>query len=397
MHVTLNNIPRNRKGRIPVRFVPSRKDRPNPWEVTWYEAGKPRRSYHPSESAALLAWKRYASVSYTRDLTHTEKHDALQAIALLPEGTTLTQAVKAFAEGSATPGASSPSLTLQTAVANFLERKERLGRSASHIRRLRTVLNRFAGILQDRQLGSITGPELRRYLHDRAEHGISPRTQMNERAILSEFFNDCLREQLITANPLPYATAAERPRIDTDRGTLTPAQWHTLLEYTREKWARYLPWLLLKGLLGVRDAEAARFRFEWFKMEDRHILLPRQIVKTGDSWLLEDIEPSFWQWLSFAPLEPSGAIPTPPPKHPRCAWKQMQRHLFAQHPEMQGKWARNALRHSYATYHLSLYRNPSRTALNLRHRSQERLWGNYLAMLTDKTTAAAWFASPSQP
>jgi hypothetical protein len=43
---------------------------------------------------------------------------------------------------------------------------------------------------------------------------------------------------------------------------------------------------------------------------------------------------------------------------------------------------KNALRHSFVTYHVALHRNPGKTALIVSHRDQDCLYRHYLGIAT---------------
>ena len=51
---------------------------------------------------------------------------------------------------------------------------------------------------------------------------------------------------------------------------------------------------------------------------------------------------------------------------------------------------KNCLRHSFATYHVALHRDPGKTALILSHRNQEVLYQHYLGIAT-KEQAERYF------
>jgi hypothetical protein len=45
---------------------------------------------------------------------------------------------------------------------------------------------------------------------------------------------------------------------------------------------------------------------------------------------------------------------------------------------------KNALRHSFVTYHVALHRNPGKTALIISHRDQDCLYRHYLGIANQK-------------
>jgi hypothetical protein len=60
-------------------------------------------------------------------------------------------------------------------------------------------------------------------------------------------------------------------------------------------------------------------------------------------------------------------------------------------PEM-----RNALRHSFCSYHIAAHKDPSRTSVILCHSSPRMLWRHYRGNATAED-GAAWFQIMPQP
>ena len=100
---------------------------------------------------------------------------------------------------------------------------------------------------------------------------------------------------------------------------------------------------------------------------------------------MDDLPDAFWSWL---PDDiPTGTLPSPGVK----LWARIKRDLAAlPEPQRIAVWPSNALRHSFATYDLSAYRDPGATSVRLRHQNSRRLWNNYLAKLVSRETGRAW-------
>ena len=105
----------------------------------------------------------------------------------------------------------------------------------------------------------------------------------------------------------------------------------------------------------------------WFLDGDSQELRPGS--KTRDDWVIDSVDGHFWEWLESYPA-PQGKFPCPSGR----MWRRIREALLAS-TGLAG-WPHNALRHSFATYDLSAYRDQTRTSLMLRHRSLSALYAD---------------------
>ena len=61
-----------------------------------------------------------------------------------------------------------------------------------------------------------------------------------------------------------------------------------------------------------------------------------------------------------------------------------------------GKWPSNALRHSYASYHLAFHQNAAALALQMDHTSQAMIFSNYRELVTKQDAGRYWSVRPAQ-
>jgi integrase len=59
-----------------------------------------------------------------------------------------------------------------------------------------------------------------------------------------------------------------------------------------------------------------------------------------------------------------------------------------------GKWPSNALRHSYASYHLAYHQNAAALALQMGHTSQAMIFSNYREVVTRHDAERYWDVKP---
>lgn len=203
------------------------------------------------------------------------------------------------------------------------------------------------------------------------------KTVKNWRATLSEFFKFCISKKAVQFNPVDAIHGDELIIPDggsREIGFLPVETAKNFMAFIEESYPQYARFYALAMFAGIRVAEAPRLKDEYFRYEDRKIIFPAQIGKIKKSWTLEDLPDNLWAWLEkykdFPIVKPSDFV---------------RSRTFA-------KWnlPQNFARHSFATYHLSLYLDPRRTSMITRN-SEQMLRDHYWAALVDKETAKAYF------
>lgn len=58
-------------------------------------------------------------------------------------------------------------------------------------------------------------------------------------------------------------------------------------------------------------------------------------------------------------------------------------------------WPHDCLRHSFASYHLAMWKSPDQTAHEMGHRSTAMLYAHYRELVTVEDAAAFWSVSPT--
>lgn len=277
--------------------------------------------------------------------------------------------------------------TVDLAVKAFLSRKQDLRRSYRHVKDLKNRLEKFSEQFAGRQLNTLTRNEIEAWLLGLA---LSPRTIKNYYVTISNFFNSMERWQWMKTNPVRDLDEDDLPTVaNVMKRALTVDEAAGYMKYVEEHEPRYALWSAVQMFLGIRNAEAERFQLDWIDAKQKRVIIPgwaqvgdeiKQGSKTQDDWVIDDIEPVFWQWLNaypdyaFARNKAANRI----------------RHGLSDAGVL-AKWPPNALRRSFTTYHISLYRDAPRTALVLRHQNPRRLMKSYLARLVQKSDAENYF------
>lgn len=202
------------------------------------------------------------------------------------------------------------------------------------------------------------------------------KTVKNWRATISEFFTFCVYRDAIAANPVQKIHTDEfiKSELPYKIGFLSPGVARDFLNFIEQHYPQFARFYALAMFAGIRVAEVPRLKDEYFRYDERKIIFPAQIGKVQKSWTLEDLPDNLWAWLEKyrnSPISrPSDYIRT---------------HSFKQF-----NLPANFARHSFATYHLSLYLDPRRTAMITRN-SEQMLRDHYWAALVSKDTAKQYF------
>ena len=198
--MTHSYLPKNRIGRVPIRKVDDPRRRRKPYELSVFIQGKRKRNYYGSHEEALKAWKQYkrmenrygnAALEYNKD-DHIEY---CQAKELANYQISLVEAVKFWRKHhkqlQKVP-------IVQEVVPAFINNKEKLGRSSSHIIKLRSYLKVFCKTFGHKRVNLITDNQLLRWLLNLP---YEPNTIHGYHSTLSNFFNWCKRRQWLEMCP----------------------------------------------------------------------------------------------------------------------------------------------------------------------------------------------------
>ena len=258
-------------------------------------------------------------------------------------------------------------------VDELLATKEQVGLSDRYIETLRTYLIRFADSFQT-NIGSINTTSIVRWLDSLK---IGPRSRNNVRQAVVTLFNFARRRGY-----LPKSETTEAADVETVRdhggeiAVLTPAELAKLLRKSNPLYQLYFA---LAAFTGIRSAELLRLEWSEINLEKGHIEVKARKAKTATRRLVP-IQPNLAKWLATY-------------RRQRGKLFQSRRTVdsaikFAKRAGI--PWTANVLRHSYATYRLSILPDAARVALEMGN-SPAKLFTNYRE-LDRHNHAPDWFA-----
>lgn len=296
-----------------------------------------------------------------------------QAERLKPFGATITQAVDYFIAHRATIARS---CTVAALVKEFIPEMKKQGKRDLYVKDLKNRLNRFEGEFGERIVAEIRGPEIGDWL---GELDVAMQTRKNFRTVLKTFFEYAIAREYATDNPVEKVPvgAVDRPPPE----VFTPAEMRLLLEKAPRD---FIPWLAIGAFAGLRAVEVERLDWAEIDLGERLVKLPASKSKTRKKRNVR-ITDNLAVWL--APLaQKAGQVAN-------IDRVRVARDATVTAAKMK-EWKQNALRHSFASYHIAHYQDAPKTAFQLGHSSPKMLAEHYDAVVLPKDAAEWWQIMP---
>jgi integrase len=258
-------------------------------------------------------------------------------------------------------------------VNELLAAKQNAGLSDRYIETLRTYLNRFSDSFQT-NIGSINTGAIALWLDTLK---IGPRSRNNVRQAVVTLFNFARRRGYLPKGETTEAADVETVRDhDGEIAILTPGQLKKLLGKSKPLYQLYFA---VAAFTGIRSAELLRLEWSEVNFEKGHIEVKARKAKTATRRLVP-IHPNLAKWLT--PYRGQSGKLFQSRRAVDSAIK------FAKRSGI--PWKANCLRHSYATYRLSIVPEAGRVALEMGN-SPAKLFTNYRE-LDRQNHAPEWFA-----
>jgi integrase len=349
--------------------------------VNYREAGKRKRSFFETKEQAD-SFAAFKNAELKRNgVEGAEFPTALRIMAqdameaLKPFGKTIKDAADFLVVHLK---ASERSCTAAQLVKELLKAKEADGVSLHHLRDLRYRLSVFAKTFDGKPVATITAAEIDDWLRSLP---VSPLTRNNYRQRLALAFNFAVRRGYATSNP---ATGAAKAKVvGKPPGILTVNEAARLLEAAAP---RVLPYIAIGLFAGLRRAELERLDWSEIDFDSDLIQIVAAKSKTAQRRFVK-IQPNLRGWL--LPLR----------KHKgNVAPQETSRRLFDEARGAAGiaRWKRNALRHSFASYHLAHFNDAAATALQLGHHDSRVTFAHYRELVKPKEAERYWNITPAR-
>ena len=357
------------------------------WCVTWPKIGKGRnRQFFKDKAEAetvlekkLIEQDNFGTTGLSfNDRQRVEYFDCLEA--LKPFNATIRDAVNFYVPYLR---ASKRTCTATGLVDEFLKVKEADGASERYLSDLRSRLAQFLESFDGKSIAEITSPEIDEWLRslsDKSGKRLAPVTRNNFRRVLIVAFNFAKGRGYCVSNPAQESAKAKE--IESPVGILTVDETARLLEGATQE---LLPYVAIGAFAGLRRAELERLNWQEVDLQSELIEVTARKAKSARRRFVR-IQPNLAKWLQpYAQI--SGNV-TPPG----------YRMLLEDAREAAGieRWPPNALRHSFASYHLAKFNDAAALALELGHANSNLVFQHYRQLVKPNQAVRYWNIRPAE-
>jgi len=268
------------------------------------------------------------------------------------------------------------------------------------LRDARARAEMLAALLGDSNINEISGKDLKRSL---LGIGRSFRTLRNYRSIWSEVFKFAKQRKYILDNPFDDLSKEDIKEIvgsgdDWNAPGILEVKEAELLLNTAHSSPelQLLPAIVLGLFCGIRTEEIKQLKWGNLNLDasDPHLIVPREIAKKRRMRRVE-IPTNAAEWLLQC-TDKSGPITPNRFENDyqrrfrslliRCGFIEKVKGGYKSH------WKRNAMRHSFGTYHFALQGDPIKTSVQMGHKTGDDVLFDHYRNLATKNDAKAYFA-----
>ena len=314
------------------------------------------------------------------NLQSDQQQDALKAFKILAARGTLQEAAK-FYIAHHFPKAGDISLVeLQ---AKHEKHLAKLNRRPHTLRENTSRLNDLNSHFRSNTLvKDITTDALSTYFQSNPQW--SDHTRRSHYAVIRSFLNFSVEEKYLQTNPINAVKRPPKPK-DNKPGILTIEQTSKLLDAIKraenEAQQAIGPYVVLALFCGIRAEELDRLTWDLVDEEKQTVEIPEDIAKKH-RFRYADIPDNAVMWLRHFGLKATGPIRS-----------KNHRKLVELSRDQAGikKWPKNAMRHSFASYHFELHGDSKKTSNELGHRGEDLLFSHYRS-LTKKGSGSQYFS-----
>ena len=254
-------------------------------------------------------------------------------------------------------------------------------------------------LLGDSNINEISGKDLKSSL---LGIGRSFRTLKNYRSIWSEIFKFAKQRKYILDNPFDDLSKEDVKEIvgsgdDWNApGILEVKEAQRLLNTAHSNpELQLLPAIVLGLFCGIRTEEIKQLKWSNLNLDDSdpHLIVPREIAKKRRMRRVE-IPTNAAEWLLQC-SDKSGQIT---PNRFENDYQRRFRALLIRCGFIEkikggykSYWKRNAMRHSFGTYHFALHEDPIKTSVQMGHKTGDDVLFDHYRNLATKADAEAYF------
>jgi integrase len=268
------------------------------------------------------------------------------------------------------------SCTTTALVERLIVAKRIDGASKRYLEDLSSRLNRFAQEFDRQMVATITNAQIDDWLRGLK---LSPTSRNNYRRVLVVMFNYAMRNGYASSNPAE--SAAKAKVVDQAPGILTITQTARLLEAASKE---LLPYVAIGAFAGLRRAELERLDWSDVQFDSELIEVTAEKAKTARRRFIK-MQPNLREWL------------LPVGKHTGKVTPSDFRKQFdaARVAAKITEWPDNALRHSFASYHLAHFKDAAALALEMGHTDSGMIFEHYRELVKPRDAERYWDIRPA--
>jgi integrase len=275
--------------------------------------------------------------------------------------------------------------------------KQREKRSIRYQDDLRLKLNRFTEEFGKKIAAEITTEEISRWL---ASLELSPVSVANYRRVLSVLFGHGVSLRACDRNPVIGSFSPKTH--ETAIGILSVGEAAALLAAAAKR-PEILPAIAIGLFAGVRDEEIHRLDWQDVNLESGYIQIKAANAKSARRRLIE-IRPALRGWLEphrklGGPVWPSQS------QRGRILHEEARREagfgkVGSENAEERASgttlkpWPHNALRHSFASYAIAMWKNAPALALEMGHTNASLIFQHYREIVLPSAAESYWALTP---
>jgi len=222
-------------------------------------------------------------------------------------------------------------------------------------------IGKFVKAFGSRLLHTITKQELQAWME---KQGGSIINQRHYRAQLSSFFNRAVQCEHVSEDLNP-ARGLEAPDEEKTQPYVMPVKdVESLLRTAANHCPEMLAYLTICLFAGIRPTECRRLRWDKINFDTKRIQIDASVSKTKQERYV-DMSDNLMAWL----------VP----------YRQNEGMIFFSGSSFKTirakskiQWKSDCMRHSFGTYHVKLYENAGKTALQMGHKNTGILFDHYL-------------------
>jgi integrase len=262
-------------------------------------------------------------------------------------------------------------------VDELLKAKRADGKSKRYLNDLAYRLVRFAMAFPNQMIATITTAQIDDWLRSL---NLSPQSRKNYRRVVHTLFEFAITRGYAVQNPVEKTAKVDVPAKEP--GILTVQQTARLLESASPD---VLPYVAIGAFAGLRRAELERLDWSEVHFDDDLIEVKALKSKTAMRRFVT-LQPNLREWL------------LPVRKHRGKVTPDDFQDQFDAAREAAGitDWPDNALRHSFASYHLAHFGDPNKLALEMGHTNVQTTYSHYRQLVRPKEAARYWNVRPEK-